>query len=236
MAQKFQMVIMGDGGRVDHTPGSAVAAGDVVITNGLFQFATQPIVASALGTLRKQSNSLLVRGVKINGAVSVGNLLYWDANGDPEGGTSGTGALTTTATGNTVTGVCVKAAAAGDETVDFDMDISKLTVGGLENAIADPGTGNPIPVTQTGHVPLVTTGIETRTLAAPTFVGQQIVLYMKTDGGNCTVTCSTTINETGNNTITFANTGEAVLLTAVEEGSNLRWRAAQADGAVLSTV
>jgi len=50
------------------------------------------------------------------------------------------------------------------------------------------------------------------------------------------VTCATTINETGNNTITFANTGEAVELVAVEEGANLRWRATMTDGAALSTV
>ncbi len=106
----------------------------------------------------------------------------------------------------------------------------------LSRAIADPGNGNAIPVTASGYVALVTGGAETRTLAAPTFVGQEIVLYMKTNGGNCTVTCTTTINETGNNTIIFANTGEAVRLFAVEEGATIRWRMAVADGAGLSTV
>ncbi len=103
-------------------------------------------------------------------------------------------------------------------------------------SITDPGNGNAIAVTASGYVPLVTGGAETRTLAAPTFVGQEIVLYMKTSGGNCTVTCTTTINETGNNTIIFANTGEAVRLFAVEEGATIRWRMAIADGAGLSTV
>jgi hypothetical protein len=102
-------------------------------------------------------------------------------------------------------------------------------------AVADPGNAGAIPVYQNGECALVTGGAETRTLAAPTFVGQELTLYMKTDGGNCVVTCATTINETGNNTITFANTGEAVRLFAVEEGATLRWRCAQADGAVLST-
>lgn len=102
--------------------------------------------------------------------------------------------------------------------------------------IADPGNGNAIPVIHSGQCALVTGGAETRTLAAPTFIGQEITLYMKTDGGNCVVTCSTTINETGNNTITFDNTGEALFLRAVEEGSNLRWRCAVSDGAGLTTV
>lgn len=103
-------------------------------------------------------------------------------------------------------------------------------------AITDPGDAGAIPVTASGYVPLVTGAGETRTLAAPSFISQEIVLYMKTDGGNCVVTCATTINETGNNTITFANTGEAVRLYAVEEGATLRWRMATADGAALSTV
>ncbi len=103
-------------------------------------------------------------------------------------------------------------------------------------SVADPGDGNAIAVTASGYVPLVTGGAETRTLAAPTFVGQELVLYMKTSGGNCVVAIATTINETGNNRITFANTGEAVRLFAVEEGATIRWRMATADGAALSTV
>lgn len=236
MAQTYQMVLDGDGGRVDHTPGSDVAAGDVVITNGLFQFATQPIVASALGTLRKQANSLLVRGVKVTGAMSVGNLLYWDASGDPVGGMSGTGALTTTASGNTVAGVCVKAAASGDETVYFDMDVSKSTVGGLENAIADPGDLGAIPVTQTGYVPLVTGATDTRTLAIPIFIGQRLLIYVKTDGGTVVITVASAINQTGNNTITMAEVRDVIELVAIESGAALVWHVASNDGAALSTV
>ena len=111
-----------------------------------------------------------------------------------------------------------------------------LGAGAVYAAITDPGNGGAIPVTASGYVAIVTGGGETRTLAAPSFAGQELVLYMKTDGGNCVVTCATTINETGNNTITFANEGEAVRLFAVEEGATFRWRMATADGAVLSTV
>jgi len=104
-------------------------------------------------------------------------------------------------------------------------------------SITDPGDAGTIPVTVSGYCPIVTAGAETRTLASPTFVGQELLLYMKTDGGNGVVTCATTLNEAGNNTITFANTGETVRLSAVEEGANLRWRAAVADPTtILSTV
>ncbi len=107
---------------------------------------------------------------------------------------------------------------------------------GSKPAIADPGDAGAIPVTVSGYCPLVSAGAETRTLAAPAFIGQEIVLYFKTDGGDITLTCATTINETGNNTIVFANTGDSFKATAVEEGSTLRWRLAVADGAALSTV
>ncbi len=104
--------------------------------------------------------------------------------------------------------------------------------------IADPGDGNAIPVIYSGQCPLVTaSGNETRTLGAPTFIGQELTIYLKTNGGtDCTITCSTTIAEVGTNTILFDATGEALFLRAVEEGSNLRWRCAVADGATLSTV
>lgn len=102
--------------------------------------------------------------------------------------------------------------------------------------IADPGNAGAISVTNSGYCPLVSAGAETRTLAAPSFVGQRIVISMKTDGGDIVVTCATTFNEAGNNTATFDNTGETLILTAVEEGATLRWRGTVADGAALTTV
>ncbi len=130
------------------------------------------------------------------------------------------------------------------DTITERTDAAGVTVDGLNlkdgslrlSTVADPGDAGAIPVTTSAYCPLVTAGAETRTLAAPTFIGQELTLYMKTDGGDCVVTCSTTVNETGNNTITFANTGEAARIFAVEEGSNLRWRMATADGATLTTV
>ena len=113
----------------------------------------------------------------------------------------------------------------------------RVTTGSLSNAIDDVDTGQAIPVTASGYVPLVTVGgAETRTLAAPTFIGQELLLYLKTDGGDCVVTCATTVNQAGNNTITFAAAGDAIRLIGVESGANKRWRIASVDGAALSTV
>lgn len=105
-----------------------------------------------------------------------------------------------------------------------------------DNNIADPGASGAIPVTQSGTVAIVTAGAETRTLAAPTYVGQELVIYMKTDGGNAVLTCTTGLNQTGNNTATYADVGDVMVLRAVEVGSNLRWRIVGNDGVALSTV
>ena len=58
----------------------------------------------------------------------------------------------------------------------------------LSSVIADPGNAGAITVTESGHCPIVTTGAETRTLAAPSYAGQLLSLAMKTDGGDCVVT------------------------------------------------
>jgi len=107
-----------DGNSVDYTPSSAVAAGDVVVQGTMVGVARTPIAASALG-------SLAVRGVfdvvKAAVAFTAGAAVYWDADGDPVGGTAGTGAATTTRTGNTFMGFAPKAAGETDTTVRTDL-------------------------------------------------------------------------------------------------------------------
>jgi predicted RecA/RadA family phage recombinase len=232
----MQAVFKQDPGTIDYTPASAVDAGDVVVTNGHVRIAKRDIAANELGALAVEG---IFDVVKDNSNISDGNALYWDSNGDPVGGTAGTGAATTTASGNTFMGYAIAAAGVSATTVRMSLVHvpSTLVVNNtVASVIADPGASGAIPVTRSGYVPLVTAAAETRTLAAPTFIGQELLIYMKTDGGDCVVTCATTVNEAGNNTITFDNTGEAFFARAVEEGSNLRWRLAQVDGAALTTV
>ena len=103
-------------------------------------------------------------------------------------------------------------------------------------AITDPGDAGAISVQTSGYVSLVSGGAETRTMAAPLFIGQEIQLDFKTDGGDCVVTISTAVNQTGNNTLTFADAGDQVVLRAGQSGTNLRWREQSNDGVALSTV
>jgi predicted RecA/RadA family phage recombinase len=103
----------GDQTRIDYTPGSAVAEGDVVVQGLLVAVATQPIAASELGSL---ATSGVFDFVKATGAITAGAAVYWDVDGDPVGGTAGTGALTTTSSGNLLAGKAAIAAASGDAT------------------------------------------------------------------------------------------------------------------------
>jgi hypothetical protein len=91
-------------------------------------------------------------------------------------------------------------------------------------------------MTESSHASIVTAGAETRTLAAPSYAGQMLSLAMKTDGGDCVITCATGLNQTGNNTITMNDAGDSILLVGIESGANKRWRVVYNDGCTLSTV
>lgn len=108
--------------------------------------------------------------------------------------------------------------------------------GSVTNLITDPGNAGAIPVTASGYCPIVTAGSETRTLAVPSFIGQELLLYIKTDGGTCVVTVASAINQTGNNTITMAEVRDVIRLVAIESGSSLVWHVVSNDGAALTTV
>ncbi|HOD83748.1 MAG TPA: DUF2190 family protein [Phycisphaerae bacterium] len=226
-----------DGNSIDYTPGADVTAGDVIVQGSLIGVAKVDIPANKLG-------ALAVRGVfdvvKANEQQALGAALYWDADGNPYNGTAGTGCATTTSGGNTFIGFAQAAAGATDETVrvlwNGPVAVTNTVHNALTAEIADPGAAGAIPVTDSGHCDLVTAAAETRTLAAPTYAGQMLMLSLKTDGGNCVITCATTVNQTGDNTITMGDAGDAVLLVGKVNGSNKRWSVVSNDGAALSTV
>ena len=83
---------------------------------------------------------------------------------------------------------------------------------------------------------LKSAGAETRTLAAPSREGHIVTLGFDTDGGDCVVTVATAINQTGNNTLTFADAGDEITLRAIRKANIPVWRVASNDGVALSTV
>jgi len=237
MAQNFQAAFVQAGESIDYTPVSAVAAGQVVVQGSMIGVAKTPIAAGALGALAVKG---IFDVVKANEQQAIGAALYWDADGNPYGGTAGTGCATTTAGGNTFIGFAQAAAGATDETARVlwsgPVALTNTVHNALTADLTDPGSAGAIPVTDSGHCDLVTTGAQTRTLAAPTYLGQMLLLSLKTDGGNCVITCATTVNQTGNNTITLDDAGDAILLVAKANGANKRWSVVSNDGCTLSTV
>ena len=112
----------------------------------------------------------------------------------------------------------------------------KVAYGATAQSIADPGASGAIPVLSNGVCNLTSAGAETRTLAIPTFVGQLLTICLDTDGGDCVVTVASSVNQTGNNTITFNDAGDTVTLVGRTVGGTHKWVLLSNDGASLSTV
>ena len=138
-----------------NSTGSAVVCGQIVvvgtivgIVNGL-----QGIADGAWGTLTVEGHADIK---KATGAISVGDSVYWDADGNPVNGTAGTGALTTTASGNTLVGLCEIAAASGDAQCRVRMTSAQRTstLGGAVEA--DSITGSDTTLEITGDAPATT--------------------------------------------------------------------------------
>ena len=91
----FQAQYIQEGQAIYYTPSAAVDAGDVVVIgNKIVGIAKLDIAASALGALALEGVFDIVRADTI--AFTAGDAVYWDADGDPDGGTAGTGAATDT--------------------------------------------------------------------------------------------------------------------------------------------
>lgn len=93
------------GAALDYTPSAAVAAGDVVLMGSVGIGVAQTAIAANV------KGSLIVDGViehaKAAGAVTAYAKVYWDNTNK---------VLTTSASGNTLAGYAVAAAASGDAT------------------------------------------------------------------------------------------------------------------------
>jgi predicted RecA/RadA family phage recombinase len=116
MAQVFnpvvpKCVILSEGWNTNiaYTPVSDVAYGDVIILGGsIFAFAPTDIPAGVRMSLRVFAP--MIRLPKGSGAISQGDVLYWDANNNQ---------ATKTSSGNVRVGICANDAASGDANVSL---------------------------------------------------------------------------------------------------------------------
>ena len=103
--------------------------------------------------------------------------------------------------------------------------------------IPDPGSAGTIDTSHSGYCELTSAAAETRTLADPVYRGQVIDLVFISDLGDITMTASSPVNQTGNNTLTFSDIGEHIRLVGFYNATDgWEWRVIANDGVVLSTV
>lgn len=113
MAQTPAKLIYGGGDVLDHTFAADATAGDMIVRGN----AVHPVVrdvdylSNPLGTVY---NDGVFDIPKANESIGDGAVVYWDADGNPYGGTAGSGCATHTSSGNKVAGTCIKAAGATD--------------------------------------------------------------------------------------------------------------------------
>lgn len=98
------------GTAIDYTPGSAVAAGDVVVQGDLIGVAKRPIAANELGALSVEGVFDVPKATGVATAIAAGASVYWDvadgeAKTDDEAGA------------NKLLGKTIKAASDNDTTV-----------------------------------------------------------------------------------------------------------------------
>jgi hypothetical protein len=107
-------------------------------------------------------------------------------------------------------------------------NIARLLTQSGADIMLDPGASGTITVRQTMKVSaIVTAAAETRTLSAPDFVGMFHTMYLRTDGGTCTITVTNGYDQAGNTTLTFSDVGDYALLTSINDNGTLRWQVVQ---------
>ena len=114
--------------------------------------------------------------------------------------------------------------------------------------ITDPGDALWISNDRSGVCNMISAAAETRNMGPPKYVGQQVLLYLDTDGGTVTVSFFTAqggstamaINKTANNTAAFDDAGDCLLLIGAQRAGVKYWVSfaglPEADSATLSTV
>lgn len=101
--------------------------------------------------------------------------------------------------------------------------------------IADPGNAGAVPVALSGVCNMVSAGAETRTVAAPSFIGQTLALNCDTHVGDIVVTFAAAYNNVPDSTITYSAAGQVAYFEGVTIAGALTWRLVANVGAALST-
>lgn len=107
------------GGILNHTLTAAASSGDVVVKGSIAGIAQ---IDGAIGDVVPIAVEGVYEVPAATAAITDGAKVYWDADGDPVGGTAGSGAATATATDNTLIGYAIAAKASAGATVQVKLD------------------------------------------------------------------------------------------------------------------
>lgn len=199
------------------------------------------VVATLLGA-QTLSNKTLSAPVISGGLTASGS-----ASNDFSGST---GAFKTSSGTNTLGGTAAFTAgltASGSTALDFSGSTGafktstgtntlggKVAFGASTQSITDPGNAGAISVATDGVCNLTSAGVETRTLAIPTFVGQDLTLCFDTRVGNIAVTVASAFDTSAHTTITLTAAGQYVVLKGCTIAGVRAWRLVTNGGATLS--
>ncbi len=101
----------------------------------------------------------------------------------------------------------------------------------------DPGDTKTIyPRKQFATTPVVTTGVEARTLEQPHKTGMIHTVVLDTDGGTLTLTVTGGYNGDADTSITFADAGDFVTFISIRVGSSFYWRVLGQEGTNVAAV
>ena len=90
--------------------------------------------------------------------------------------------------------------------------------------LTDPGNAGTIKPTEDLQLcEMVSTTVETRILANPDKAGIRLMLRLKTDGGNVTVTAANGLNPNLETEATFADQDDFLSLLSVTTATGFRW-------------
>jgi predicted RecA/RadA family phage recombinase len=167
------------GDTIDFTAASDAVAGDVLVTNAAIVGVTPNAIDASESTL----GALQVEGVydfpQAAEIITIGQDVYWDADGSPYGGTASSGAATGTADGNQYLGIALATTTATTSYVRVKRVLRpKLAPPRIRTAIVNANGGN-----------IATAGvcIEGVNVIAGSDNSKGVILPSCTDGAMCVV-------------------------------------------------
>lgn len=203
--QLFQARTYKPGQQIEYTPVADVAAGDVIVIGSLVCYSCEDIEAGALGNLETAG---AIQGVAANEAWTQGADVFWDADGNPYGGTAGSGCFTVVASGNVRAGYARKARGATEPTGVIQLTSTSRPNVLPVQTVAAAGTNQATAAALIEGFNLVTGPDDTKGVVLPAAAAGKQVIIKVGDGADLKVWPATgdAINALGaNNSMTVVD-------------------------------